>query len=225
MTAFYKYVYWKTEQFLPERAILYLTCKRRERYWKRFELTFIHVPKAAGTSISIVVYGRPLGHIPAQTISDFCPNTFANTSKFSIVRNPWERLVSAYRFSLSQNTQYAGVSNRLRYEISKYNSFEQFVKEYIDGIDVNKLDPIFKTQSYFLEVNGKIEDIDVFKIEKIAKVQLYLQSKLGYKIEIPKINSSNTNTHLLNEYSKSPNLINIVGDTYKTDIENFNFTV
>lgn len=62
---------------------------------------FIHIPKTAGTSIQDmfgmeVRDGGP--HIPAYAYQWSSPVFFASALKFCVVRNPWDRMVSAFHF-------------------------------------------------------------------------------------------------------------------------------
>jgi hypothetical protein len=75
------------------------------RYLPEHHITFIHNPKTAGTSIStwlddnfLTVRGRKHGH--HIEVSEFFPDTVFT---FGVVRNPWERLASWYKFSNKSN--------------------------------------------------------------------------------------------------------------------------
>jgi len=59
---------------------------------------FLHVPKAAGTSLRKSVYGTKSFHIPALRYKAANPEQFEGYFKFCFVRNPWERLLSAFEY-------------------------------------------------------------------------------------------------------------------------------
>lgn len=61
---------------------------------------FVHIPKAAGTAVAEALFGHPSGG--HATLLDYrtmlSPQDFKAFYKFTFVRNPWDRLVSAYNF-------------------------------------------------------------------------------------------------------------------------------
>ena len=61
---------------------------------------FFHIPKTAGLSLSAALFGnRGLGHIDVRTARIlFGERRFSSFFKFCFVRNPWDRLVSAYHY-------------------------------------------------------------------------------------------------------------------------------
>src|SRR5699024_3171220 len=96
---------------------------RRLYYCKRRKCSFVHVPKAAVTSISNALYVRSFGHFSAAEIRLDFPRAFGNIFVFSIVRNPWDRIVSAYRFAASGGTESVPISNPELYHSEKFSSF------------------------------------------------------------------------------------------------------
>lgn len=65
-------------------------------YNKELQAVFVHVPKAAGTSLSVPLWNRGNGH---KTVADFEAQlgpTFIKQFIWAFVRNPYDRIVSAY---------------------------------------------------------------------------------------------------------------------------------
>jgi hypothetical protein len=72
---------------------------RETPYAPEYEEThsiFVHIPKTAGTSIGEAIYSRWVGHVPLGRFAAFNPGKFRTSFKFSFVRNPWDRLLSAF---------------------------------------------------------------------------------------------------------------------------------
>lgn len=93
---------------------------------------FVHIPKCAGISVGQNLFGRCVTH---SAITDyqimFGVQPFMNYFKFTIVRNPWDRLVSAFHFAKAggfdkQDTVWAN-----KY-LSRFDTFHEFVL-YLDG--------------------------------------------------------------------------------------------
>lgn len=76
---------------------------------------FVHIPKTGGQSISAALAGQP-GQVPAPrrlpkrhpTALDWLlflgPGVFCSAFRFAVVRNPWDRLWSFYRYGCRKLT-------------------------------------------------------------------------------------------------------------------------
>ena len=89
---------------------------------------FVHVPKAAGTSIKTELYGRPqYGHRRIAEFYAYDPDRAARYFKFGFVRNPWDRLLSAHSYLMSGK----GTSGRdnlfAKTFLKPVGTFEEFV--------------------------------------------------------------------------------------------------
>ena len=67
-------------------------------FFDRTRSVFIHVPKAAGFSISVSLYGQPNEHFTWKEWRRLHPRKFDAYFKFALVRDPFDRFVSAFRF-------------------------------------------------------------------------------------------------------------------------------
>lgn len=90
---------------------------------------FIHVPKAAGSSLKTEIYGAPGGG--HRRIAEFAAYDRARTRDFfkcAFVRNPWDRLLSAYAY-LQQGAGTSGRDNRFaREHLAQMADFQSFVR-------------------------------------------------------------------------------------------------
>jgi hypothetical protein len=66
--------------------------------YRRAGVVFLHVPKAAGTSITLSIYGRATGHISLEQLIRSYPHSMRKLRSCAVFRDPAERFVSAFRF-------------------------------------------------------------------------------------------------------------------------------
>jgi hypothetical protein len=72
----------------------------------KYRCIFIHVPKVAGTSIERALEMADRGHLPWYFYADGYPEYWNQYTSFTAVRNPWDRLVSAYRHAVMKNSHW-----------------------------------------------------------------------------------------------------------------------
>ncbi|HED6184630.1 TPA: sulfotransferase family 2 domain-containing protein [Campylobacter coli] len=67
----------------------------------KYKCIFIHVPKVAGSSIERAIYQTDkwlVGHVKASDYTKFDKDKFDSYFSFGFVRNPYDRVVSAYHY-------------------------------------------------------------------------------------------------------------------------------
>lgn len=93
---------------LPGSMQARLDCWRAKRAWLSQAAIFIHVPKAAGFSISHALYGKALGHIRAKDIQRYAKPEFDCCFKFAFVRHPVSRYISALSYIRENHSELKG---------------------------------------------------------------------------------------------------------------------
>ena len=200
-----------------------LNLYRRYRYWSKSGCIFIHVPKAAGTSINRAVYGRTLGHYRAVEIEDKFPGLYSDCFTFSFVRNPWDRLYSAYKFAKVGRTESMGVSNPEKYRIPEFDCFERFLFEWFYEKDINEEDYIFQPQYRFLCDDDSNLMVDfVGKIESLEEDVKFVENKLARALDIGCVNATKKSGGFEAAYT-SPDMIELVRLKYNKDVELFDY--
>ncbi|WP_114952866.1 sulfotransferase family 2 domain-containing protein [Sphingosinicella terrae] len=203
-----------------------LLVRRRARFWLDAGIVFIHVPKAAGTSFNEALYGRFMGHPHARDIKRWAPAAVGKLPMFGITRNPWDRLVSAWRFARQGRgvgeTYRAGMWQAERYQIPEFETFERFVKEWLAPRDVTKLDGVFQPQWMFLcDRRGNLLVDHVGTLEDLGPTLDFVRRVRGVSLQIRQANRSGETVDYRRFYT--PELADLVGHIYEADAARFGY--
>jgi hypothetical protein len=194
-------------------------------------LSYIRIPKSANTSLSFAFLEKIYPTLASHELTDEQINyvTDRNLSYevnkknssdiyFTVVRNPFIRIVSVYRDFFEGNHQDFIYQDYLFGVINKHFSFDEFLNRVAKIPDFLK-DQHLRPQHLFLKYyqirNSKIH---VFKLEDKESIQQFLKP---YGIHVPHRNRS-TSYDVASYYTfKSLQLVNVI---YKKDIELFGYT-
>ena len=121
--------------------------KKYIKQYQKSDIIFIHIPKAAGTSIANEIYGKRNGHLTAsQVVKILGKDEFNRKFSFSISRNPYDRLVSSYFYAVQGGSIDGGITNSSMYKTNEFSDFSSFVKNWLVFQDLNSIDLIFRPQ-------------------------------------------------------------------------------
>ena len=145
----------------------------------RYKCIFIHIPKTGGISISESLFGNyGLSHMTAKEAYEiYKPISFYRYFKFSVVRNPWDRLFSAYTFLKSGGMNQVD-SDWANTHLVEINDFESFIKDWLNPNRIYS-EIHFKPQFEFLLNNNNI-----IKIDYIGRYESFTQSFQKIKIRV-----------------------------------------
>jgi hypothetical protein len=191
-----------------------------------YNCIFIHIPKTAGISISKTLFGNYTDHADIDWyLKHYDPSTVKQYFKFAFVRNPWDRLYSAYSF-LRKGGMYKVDAEFYEKNLSHLNNFEEFVIDWLDAKTVDSF-PHFVPQYKFvtsrkernkilMDFIGRFENLEedfhrVCKTLKFKNVQLRKENMTdnGYKT-------------YFHAYSKE--MKDKVQELYERDIEFFKYS-
>ena len=197
---------------LPDGVQGAVLVKRRQAIWLRAGIVFVHVPKAAGTTISEAVYGRFLGHVRALDVERWSSRSARELPRFAITRNPWDRLVSAYR----------DLRRRGGNGIPELESFETFVTRWLARRDPCRLNGVYQPQSRFVcGEDGRILVQHVGRFEALDATMDFLRELLP---EMPQIGHANPSGEALDYRTfYTPELVELVGSIYAEDVSLFGY--
>lgn len=210
---------------LPASLRMATLVKRREPLWIGRGIVFIHVPKAAGTSINQALYGRFMGHPRASDVERWGSTRLRALPRFAVVRNPWDRLLSAYRFARRGSGVggiVAGMQNPQQYRVPEFESFDRFVHEWLAPREVITLDGVFKPQHWFLySPEGELLVNHLGKLENLEPTYAFIEHSIGQAIDLPRSNQSGERIDYRQVYT--PETRAIVESIYRQDVETFGY--
>jgi hypothetical protein len=190
------------------------------------KLTFVHIPKTAGTSIEKALniqHPECLYKLNKHNELPVCPqhmflseiiNECEFTKKyttFTVVRNPFDRLVSEFLFY--EKTYWAKDYHKL--------DFEEFVHVLIHLPDKKRryaFDGHLEPQHFYLDYKLPIH---IFKFENLQPLEEWLSEKTSNTIKLPYELRNTSRTHYSDYYSLKT--LKKVTEFYKKDLELFKY--
>lgn len=185
----------------------------------RMKCIFVHIPKCAGVSMCKSLFGNlGGGH---QTASHyrlaFDYDEYSNYFKFTVVRNPWDRLVSAFKFLKAGgfNSQ-----DRLWAEknLAQFHDFESFVLGWVSKENIWNYYHFRPQYHYICDCRGRLDVDFVAYFETLGEDFKGIVDRLGVSASLEFLNkgaSEGANyTDYYNEITKE-----IVRDVYSRDVE------
>ncbi len=180
---------------IPERLIgmglpVPLNAKRRRRLAaiRAGEVLFIHVPKNAGTSLSMALYGQPIRHDTIRYYHAVAPELTASAMTVAVIRDPVERFVSAFRFARSGGT-HRQVSAPFRSAYAGFATIDDALDHLERHRDPFAVDHIFRAQSWYLtDRSGQLAVRHLVPIDGLPQLRALLPANRG--AVIPKLNQS-----------------------------------
>lgn len=209
----------------PEPVLQRIRARRRANCFRAAGVVFVHVPRTAGTSITSALYGRFIGHFGLVDLLAVAPADVLALPRFTIVRNPWDRLVSAWSFASAGGgaSHHAAirVHNPEQYAVPEFATFERFVEEWLPAHDPKHIDGIFRPQQdYVLDRQGKLDFDHCGRLESLAATEEWLSDTLHRPIAFTRQNAS-ARTSYRDYYT--PRLRDLVARMYAADIALLNY--
>lgn len=200
------------------------------------DLVFIHIPKAAGTSVTqgiadatgVAKYrGHPLvmnaltfqPHVPASVMSGIIARgEWARRWKLSVVRNPWDRMVSIYHYVMRPFKVEKWFGEEAPAIMGRIQTFGDFLQHY----DMTELD-VWWFDYRVPQIRWAEGVDDIFKIEETDTLETALRDH-GYDVTIPKLNVSAGRRpgHYRDQYE--PWSRDLVAEWFAEDIERFGYS-
>lgn len=201
------------------------------------DIIYVHIPKTGGWSMtkSLSEHGltKLYGHDFSKTIKGKIGDEFDSKFKFTVVRNPWDRLLSTYSF-LTNGSDIHRPPESKQFDTLGVKSFTEFVHKLYDinkGTDDVYLLPHDEGNRVNLftlnQVNWILDDesgqlVDyVGKLSDLTKVITIINETNGLSLTVPPI--GNTTKHGKSSDVYTTELVDMVSELYHKDITRFNF--
>jgi hypothetical protein len=191
---------------------------------------FVHIPKAAGVSVCGTLLGNlGGGHTTIEEYQMVFPKRkFNRYFKFTFVRNPWDRVFSAYNF-LAKGGMDEADRRWAAANLSDCIGFNEFVVERLRSAAVQDC-VHFWPQSAFIRCPFRqkplLDYIGYF--ENIEHDFEYVKNRLGMGAEVQLSHKNKTLSNCQGNYQThySIEAREIVANVYKTDVEllGYNFS-
>jgi chondroitin 4-sulfotransferase 11 len=194
----------------------------------KHKIIFIHVPKNAGTSITSLIdfsfEDTKNAHRTAGLTKAMFPGLWGEYTKYSIVRNPWDRFISNFEYAKMEKSYWHSTDGTTKYaehpdfQLVKSLNFEEVVNlafEHLPALE----HPGWLPQKHFLcDSNNKVLVDKVFYSEKLDTDKEFKSVFPG----VQKINVSNRKSQNYRDYYNNKTFYKIY-QLYLADIELFGF--
>jgi hypothetical protein len=183
---------------------------------------FIHIPKTAGRSL-IDTYQDifiDAHHSPFLSYKNLLGKNISNVDIFSIVRNPWARIFSAYNYLIRGGL---GLTDPGMGSIIKNDceNFEQFIKEWLPKNGTHSYTHFLPQHEFLCDWRGILAVSNIIKLEELDSLWPGMTTKLG--IENRPLPKNNTSESLNYQDFYDNQSIMIVEKLYKKDIALFGY--
>ncbi|BBG65157.1 alpha-2,3-sialyltransferase [Hydrogenimonas sp.] len=198
--------------------------------YKRFDETqsiFIHIPKAAGISTIKSLYGERangIGHRPyTHFIFVYGEKAYNRYFKFSFVRNPWDRLYSAYKFLKKGGISEPDVIFN-ETTLINYDTFESFVMEWVNAENVQTYFHFIPQYQFIYSPEFELMVDFVGRFENLNEDYEKIREKIGTGEHLKHLNKTKDKKE--NDYREvyTPEMAEKVAEVYKKDIELFGYS-
>lgn len=143
---------------------------------------FIHIPKCAGNAVQQSLFREVVfGHQTIRQYQIALPKPlYDKTWKFTVTRDPWERIVSAWRF-LKAGGLHKHDADYFAENLSRYASFDHFVNDWLVYQDLDQCGCVhFKTQMHYIrDFRGRVAMDYMVKLSDLNDEYHHIRKRLG----------------------------------------------
>ena len=193
----------------------------------KYKCIFIHIPRSAGSSIKEALSLPGRGHPTYQYYMKNFPSKWAFYTKFTVVRNPWDRIVSAYTYakmwkSYWHNTR---MGPHPDYQLIHNKCFEKCCEILLNQRHLLRHEA-WAPQYFWIMTKKNNDDLlvidHILRYENLEDDFLKLCSAIGIKnLSLPIVNESIREKYTQYHTEKTKKIVETL---FFKDIQMFNYT-
>lgn len=189
------------------------------RPFDEHEAIFVHIPKCAGISVGNSLFGHtPGSHMSVLTFQlIYSKEEYDRYFKFTFIRNPWDRLVSAFHF-LKRGGLTLEDRQWAKENLAPFPDFDTFVREWVTPQSVLTWQH-FKPQTRFIcNARDEVQVDFVGRLERIEEDYAAIARRLGVQDNLQYLNRSSKKPRDYRAFYTAETKA-IVAAAYRRDIE------
>lgn len=185
---------------------------------------FVHITKCAGVSISMSLFGNQGGghlRIPHYQLI-FSQSEFDRYYKFTFVRNPWDRLVSAFLFLKKGGTNKAD-RQWAQANLSQFEDFDSFVTGWVNRRNINRWKHFVPQYKFVCQPGSQTPNVDfIGYFEYLHEDFAQIQRKLDRHTSLEHLNKTEgANRDYRDYYTEATR--KLVAEVYREDVNLFGY--
>lgn len=215
-----KQIEYRVKKFALEKGDFY----PYRRYMTKNKCIFVHIPKAAGTSVLQALSGKNVhiqrDHCNLREFRSANRELYNEYFKFAFVRHPLDRIYSSYRYLMGGGNKMGNIALS-KYLTKNHNTFNSFINDYLD-VEKILTQVLFKPQFSFF-CNELLEpQLDFLgKYENINNDFEVVRKKLGLQQKLKSANVSEVKSSIEIDNSAVEKIFSL----YRTDFELFDYDI
>ena len=178
------------------------------------KFVFIHINKTGGSSVERALK-IPFGHETAlEKIARMGRTQWDRRFSFTVIRNPWDKVVSHYHFRVQTN------QTNLADNPIQFNEWVKLSYGEQDAFYYNDPKMFMPQSSWIADEDGRILVNQVLRFENLSAEFDDVCRSLGKTVALPNAKGSRRG-HYRDYYDEEA--IRVVADWFKRDIQNFGY--
>lgn len=195
-----------------------------DHFQDEYECIFFHVPKTGGLTVRKILYkGDNLrgGHYTPAELRELMPDKYDSYFKFGLVRNPYDKLVSAYEYKRTETGNHHESKQTAKFMRENFEDFEDYVFNYDFE---NPPHDVARKQHEFLCLDGELQTDYLGRFENYRESLKEAFDLIGFEFDfdfLPHVNKTRSRDRKRNYYNDK--IAEKVYGIYQRDFQMFDY--